>query len=48
MNRGRGESVWRYVLRRSGLRLGCLLAAVLLLSALFALAPFDPIYIPLG
>ena len=31
--------MWRYVLERAVLRLGCLLAAVLLLAALFAAAP---------
>ena len=40
--------MWRYVLERTVLRLGCLLAAVLILVALSTLTPFDPACIPLG
>lgn len=40
--------MWRYVLRKGAQRLLCLAAAVVLLCALFALIPPDPVHIPLA
>ena len=40
--------MWRYVLRKGAQRLRCLAAAVVLLCALCALIPPDPVHIPLA
>lgn len=38
--------MWRYFLKQGRGGLVCLAAAVVLLCALFALMPLDPVYIP--
>ena len=40
--------MWRYFLKQRAFRLVCLAAAELLLCALLALMPLDPVYIPLA
>lgn len=40
--------MWRFFLKQGAWRLVCLAAAVVLLCALFALMPLDPVYIPLA
>ena len=40
--------MWRYLLKKEVQRLLCLSAAVVLLCALFALIPLDPVHIPLA
>ena len=40
--------MWRYFLKQGAWRLVSLAAAVVLLCALFALMPLDPVYIPLA
>ena len=40
--------MWRYFLKQRAWRLVGLAAAVVLLCALFALMPLDPVYIPLA